>query len=258
MSFFLSMFKSNLRSRLTGWRTWLLLLLLPAITFGAKALLPAEAVSTPVQVGVVLPEEGGGDFWTRLEARSGLVVTFHRADLDQAEQQVAAGRWDCALVLPEDFRERLSRRDTDRIFRLLIGPGSTVYPLVRETAASCLAEEISPGMAEDYLLDSGIVTEERIGSVRSRLEEVLLDQDRVLVSMETADGRPLDPLSLADSGISGLLAGLTAILLTIWALLTAMENLAQQLEGGEPLLRPELLAAALPKQLLASLFLLIL
>ena len=29
MSFFLSMFKSNLRSRLTGWRTWLLLLLLP-------------------------------------------------------------------------------------------------------------------------------------------------------------------------------------------------------------------------------------
>ena len=223
MNFFRTALIGSLRAQFTAWRTWLLMLLLPLTVFGALWALPAEEVSTPVQVGAVLPEEGGEGFWQRLEARSGLVVTFHRADLDQAEQQVAAGRWDCALVLPEDFRERLSRRDTDRIFRLLIGPGSTVYPLVRETAASCLAEEISPGMAEDYLLDSGIVTEERIGSVRSRLEEVLLDQDRVLVSMETADGRPLDPLSLADSGISGLLAGLTAILLTIWALLTAMD-----------------------------------
>ena len=42
------------------------------------------------------------------------------------------------------------------------------------------------------------------------------------------------------------------------ALLTVMENLAQLLEGGAPLLKPELLALALPRELMASLYLLVL
>jgi NTE family protein len=42
------------------------------------------------------------------------------------------------------------------------------------------------------------------------------------------------------------------------ALLTVMENLAQLLEGGDPLLKPELLALALPRELMASLYLLVL
>ena len=50
-------------------------------------------------------------------------------------------------------------------------------------------------------------------------------------------------------------AGLTAEEL---ALLTVMENLAQLLEGGDPLLKPELLALALPRELMASLYLLVL
>lgn len=256
MSFSLTLFKMALLSRLTGWRTWLLLLLLPLATFGARALLPAEEVSTPVQVGVVLPEEGGEDFWARLEARSGLVVTFHRSGLDQAEGQVAAGRWDCALVLPEDFEDRLARLETDGLFTLLIGPGSTVYPMVRETVSACVAELISPGMAEEYLLGSGIVEADQLDNLRPRLYEVLLDQDRVLISMESLDGRPLDPLSLADSGVSNLLAGLTAILLLIWALLAAMDlgrwldspfaRRLRPLRGTTALLLPRLGAAMVP------------
>ena len=172
-----------LRGRLTGWRTWILLALLPLITFGATRLMPPEEVSAPVQVGVVLPEQGGEDFWARLERRSGLVVAFHRTSRSQAERQVAAGRWDCALVLPEDFAQRLARLETAGLFTLLIGPGSTVYPM----------------------------------------EETLLNQERVLVTMETADGAPLDPLTLANSGVSRLSAGLTAILLLLWAMLAAMD-----------------------------------
>lgn len=256
MSFSLTLFKTALLSRLAGWRTWLLLLLLPLATFGARALLPAEEVSTPVQVGVVLPEEGGEDFWARLEARSGLVVTFHRSGLDQAEGQVAAGRWDCALVLPEDFEDRLARLEVDNLFTLVTGPGSAVYPMVRETVSACVAELISPGMAEEYLLDSGIVEADQLDNLRPRLYEVLLDQDRVLISMESLDGRPLDPLSLADSGVSNLLAGLTAILLLIWALLAAMDlgrwldspfaRRLRPLRGTTALLLPRLGAALVP------------
>ena len=256
MNFSLTLFKAALLSRLTGWRTWLLLLLLPAVTFGARALLPAEEVSTPVQVGVVLPEEGGDAFWARLEARSGLVVTFHSADLAYAEGQVAAGRWDCALVLPQDFENRLARLEVDHLFTLLTGPGSAVYPMVRETVSACVAELISPDMAEEYLLDSGIVDADRLDNLRPRLHEVLLDQDRVLISMESLDGRPLDPLSLADSGVSNLLSGLAAILLLIWALLTAMDlgrwldapfaRRLRPLRGTSVLLLPQLGAALVP------------
>ena len=220
MNFSFTLFKTALLSR---WRTGLLLLLLPLTAFGARALLPPEEASAPVQVGVVLPEEGGEAFWARLEQRSGLVAVFRRTGLDRAEREVAAGRWDCALVLPEDFEDRLARLEVDGLFTLVTGPGSAVYPMVRETASACVAELVSPGMAEQYLLDSGIVEADRLEAVRPRLRDVLLDRDRVLVSMETRDGRPLNPLVLADSGVSGLLSGLTAILLLIWALLAAMD-----------------------------------
>ena len=254
MSFFQTAFRCALRAQLSSGRTWLLILLLPLVTFGAARLLPAQEASAPVQVGVVLPEKGGGDFWRRLEARSGLAVTFHTAGRAEAEGQVAAGRWDCALVLPEDFEARLERLEVQNLFTLLVGPGSVVYPMVQETVTACAAECLSPGMAEAYLLSSGIAAEEELEAVRSQLHEVLKEQDRVLVAMETADGRPLDPLVLADSGVNELLSGLTAILLLIWVLLAAMD-LGRWLDSpfarrlaptGRDLLLPRLAAALVP------------
>lgn len=256
MNFFSVFFKSCLRTRLARTRTWLMLFLLPIMGFGALRLLPPEEVSAPVQVGVVLPEEGGGALWARLEERDGLVVSFHRADRTQAERQVAAGRWDCALILPYDVEERLARQDLEELFTLLIGPGSAVYPMVRETVSACVAELVSPAIGENYLLDSGILGEKELPQARSRLQEVLLEPDRVLVSMRTLDGRPLDPIALADNGSARLVSGLTAILLLIWALLTAMDlgrwldspfaRRLVPLRGALPLLLPRLGAALLP------------
>lgn len=256
MSFLWVSLKNALRAQAASWRTWLLLLLLPALTFGARLALPAEEAATPVQVGVVLPARGGEAFWSRLDGRSGLVVTFRQADADQAERQVAAGRWDCALVLPEDFEERLERRDIDELFTLLVGPGSTVYPMVRETVMSCVAELTAPGVAEDYLVDSGILDREGAAEARPRLEETLLDQERVLVSMETVDGRPLDAIALADSGVDGLLSGLTAVVLSVWALFAAMDlgrwldspsaRRLRPLRGAAALLLPRMAGALVP------------
>ncbi|MBD5117596.1 MAG: ABC transporter permease [Clostridiales bacterium] len=256
MSFLWISLKNALRAQAGSWRTWLLLLLLPALTFGARLALPAEEAATPVQVGVVLPARGGEELWNRLDERGGLVVTFCRSDGDQAERQVAAGRWDCALVLPEDFEERLARRDTDELFTLLVGPGSTVYPMVRETVTACVAELTAPGVAEDYLVDSGILDREGAAQARPRLEETLLEQERVLVSMETVDGRPLDPITLADSGVDGLLAGLIAIVLSVWALFAAMDlgrwldspfaRRLRPLRGTTALLLPRMAGALLP------------
>ena len=111
-------------------------------------------------------------------------------------------------------------------------------------------------MAEDYLLDSGILQKGEAEAVRPRLHEVLLDRDRVLVSMETLDGAPLDPIALADSGVSRLTAGVTAIFLLAWSLLAAMDlgrwldspfaRRLAPLRGTSALLMPRLAAAMLP------------
>lgn len=223
MSFLWTGLKNALRAQAGSWRSWVLLALLPLMTFGVGAALPAQEASAPVQVGVVLPRRGGEAFWERLEERGGLVTAFLRAEEDEAVRQVAAGRWDCALVLPEDFEERLARRDTYRLFTLLTGPGSAAYPLVREAAAACVAQLAAPGVAEDYLIDSGVLDPEEAAAARPRLEEELLDQERVLVRMETADGRALAPLEVAQGGVDTLLAGLTAVVLLVWALFTAMD-----------------------------------
>ncbi len=222
MSFFRSFLWESLCTQLTSRRNWALLLLLPLLTFTAARRMPPEEVSAPVQVGVVLPE-GESDFGALLEERSGLVVEFCISSLEEAERRVAAGRWDCALVLPDDFQARLDRRELEGLFTLLIGPSSVVYPLVRETVTACLAQRLSPELAADYLLDSGIAGPEQLDQVRPRLNQVLADPDRVLVSLETVDGSSLDPILLADRGISQLLAGLTAVLLLIWTLFLAMD-----------------------------------
>ena len=64
----------------------------------------------------------------------------------------------------------------------------------------------------------------------------------------------LDSLPKEEAGAAEILRALGKEL----ALLTVMENLAQLIQGGDPLLRPELLALALPRELMASLYLLIL
>ena len=218
--------------------------------------MPVVEAVAPVEVGVVLPQQGGEEFWDRLERRSGLVAAFLRAQADEAERQVAVGRWDCALVLPENFEDRLARRDTDGLFTLLVGPGSTAYPMVRETAAACVAELTAPSVAEDYLVDSGILDKAGAVEVRPRLEKALLDEERVLVVMETADGHSLDPVTVAGQGVDGLLAGLAAIVLSVWALFTAMDlgrwldspfsRRLRPLRGTMGLLLPRLAGALFP------------
>lgn len=222
MRFLLTGTKTALACRMRDWRTWLLLLL-PLMALGVRLALTPEETAAPVRVGVVLPPSGGEDFWARLEQRGGLVTEFVRSDEETAVRQVAAGRWDCALLLPEDFADRLERLDVYHLATLLAGPGSTAYPLVRESAAACLFELMGPGVAERYLLDSGIADEGSIGPMRPRLREQLLERDRVLVTLETADGRRLDPIALTDSGTERLLAGLTAVALLVWTLFTAMD-----------------------------------
>ena len=95
---------------------------------------------------MVLPEEGVESFWQRLERRSGLAVTFYRADRSRAERQVASGQWDCALILPEEIAQGYldQMREKEKLFqirgkRLSVSLGMSSIKSREDSAEECIA-----------------------------------------------------------------------------------------------------------------------
>lgn len=258
MNFVLTDFFTRLALQLRQKRTWLLMLLLPAVVLAAVHWIPPRETAAPVQVGVVAPagDEAGEEYLQRLSLRSGTVVTFIPTEEETARRSVAAGRWDCALILPGDFARRMEELDTRRLITLVTGPASVAYPVVQETAAACLAEQLSPDMAREYLLESGIVTEEQLPALAEQLEATLPEEQRVLIHLETLDGQELAAEGLGGRGMSGILAGVVVIVLLIWVMFAAMDlggwletPFALRLRGMTPvtvMLLPRMAAALIP------------
>lgn len=210
MRFLWTQFVCTLSLRLKNWKNLLVLALLPAMILGVTALIPRTEVSTPVTVGVALPEEGGADFWALLSRQNNGILTFVEAEPEIIDRNVASGQWDCGLILEEDFDELLEELDTRRLITLRISGGSAVYPLVQESVSACLAQLAGPYIAREYLLESGIVSQEQMPQVQTRLEESLGESDRVLVNMQSLDGKALELPELTRRGTERFLCWLIA------------------------------------------------
>ena len=258
MKFLLISFLTQLSVQLRRRRTWLLMVLLPALTLGITALVPAREAAAPVQVGVVVPagDAMGAEYLQRLCLRSGTVVTFLPTDEETARANVAAASFDCAIVLPEDFSQRLEAMDTRRILTLLTGPASVVYPVVQETAAACLTEQLTGQIAREYLLDASIVTRERYEALGESLDTVLPPEQRILIELETLDGSTLEVEALGQRSLNRILSGVLAVLLLVWAMFAAMDQgtwlespFARRLWGIKPvtaMLLPRIAAGLCP------------
>lgn len=223
MRYIISGIRSSLISRLKSPKLWIALGIVLLVVAAVNAF-PAEEASAPVQVGIVLPEEGGEAFWSLLEERSGTVLTFHKTDADTVDRNIAAGKWDCGIILAEDFARCVETVNMNRAFTIRIGEGSAVYPLVREVIAACAAQLISPYIAEEYMLQTGIVeSEEVLEQLRPQLTQVLDESKRVNVILSTPDGEPLEPIELADRGVDLILCWVVSAVLLVWLLLCATD-----------------------------------
>lgn len=222
MRYLLLAFGTELRRCLRRRRFWAFLLLAAAAA-AALRLVPWQGEEGLVTVGVVLPQGEGEEFWARLEERGGQLVYFCPADEEEVVRQVSTSRWDCGLILREDFDRRLEEGDYRGLVTLVTGPGSTVYPLVRETVTAVLLELAAPGIAGDYLADRLGVSDEELTALAPRLEEILPQEQRVAVVAETADGRAMEPLELAGAGMDQAVRGVLAVVLLIWALSAAVD-----------------------------------
>ena len=257
MNFLFVSFWAAFKEQRKSLRTWIFALLLPLLTGLLVWQLQPSATGGAVTVGVYIPESANGEaYWQLLEQRSGSTVSFVQADPDTLNGMVAAGVWDCGLILSEDFETKANELNTKGLIRLVISDGSTAYPLVQETASACLLEYIGPTIAQQYLLDSGIATEETLPSMEGRIHETLPEEERTAVKMETIDGKPLDSSSLTSNTLQRLLRGIIAVLLLLWALFlsedlgrwgrTAAARRLAPLRGAGWLLLPRALAATLP------------
>ncbi len=170
-----------------------------------------------------------------------------------------------AYAFPAGEEERLRLRygpALEELCRRLLEPlGEKARSAVEGAALARLRGDLRRRrMKADLLLAAAETAGELLGldpTRRYTMEEFSAALgERVRVERGKSGERDLTPDTLPKEG-AGLGEALAALGKEL-ALLTVMENLAQLLEGGEPLLRPELLAIALPRELLASLFLLIL
>lgn len=169
----------SLRTQLRSARFWLALLLALAAGLLARTGMQPVEGNGAVEVGVAVVE-GSESFWASLERRSSALVRFVQTDEPTARAKVASSQWDCALLLPEDFGERLETGERYGLITLLTGPGSTVYPLVQEAVSAALLEQTSNRIASDYLHSSGITGEVDLPEVQ-----------QVRLEMETLSGQPL-------------------------------------------------------------------
>lgn len=249
MKYMWNSFLLALSLQLRSWKTWILFLLLPGVTWMLSAALPAQAIVSPVQVGVCLPEQGAEVFWESLERKSGTVTTFIPAEEETIIGKVSTGQWDCGIVLPQDFSDRVEDMDTDELVQLYIGEASTVYPVVREIVAACLIDVLGEGIAREYLEEESFLKQEL------RVEPLPME-DRVGIRMSTLDGRELNVLQMSENTSGRVIMGIVAIVLTIWMCLSAVD-LGRWLEQPgvvrfAPLrtttqrLLPQILASALP------------
>lgn len=225
MMFVITGICTTLCLRLRSFRGWAAVLLLPMLAAAALVLIPGQEAAAPVQVGVCLPRRGGEAFREALEARSGTVMEFIFADEARIDRNVAAGRWDCGLILAEDFDDRLEDLETDRLITLRVSSGSVVYPLVRETVSACVAELVSPYIALDYLSDNEILPDSSF-----RLE-TLGTADRVTVRLTDPEGRILEPAALAARTRNTVALWLVSAVILVRMLLAATD-LGKWLERG--------------------------
>ena len=222
--YFFTLLGNFLRCRIRQWKTWLLFLLLPGIALAAGFATEAEPTA-PVTVGVVLPEDGAEEFWDLLENQNSDLLSFVQTDAETLDRNVAAGKWDCGLILPEDFEERIEELDFDRLITLRISSGSAVYPLVQESVSSCLARLATPIIAWDYLTENQIVGADDYDRMEERLAQLRGETQKIGIRLSTSDASSLSVPQILEEGSQRFLFWLISAVILIRMLFASADLL---------------------------------
>ena len=218
MMYFLYALKTELYLRLRSRGSHVFFLLAGALTLW-MLLFPGVESRTTVQVGVVLPDNGGEEFLSLLQENSGGLVEYISVSEDTLDIKILSGEWDCGFVLSEDFEKNLKKLELRRLITMKTGPASTVYPIIQESVSACIMELVSPYVAESYLKSQNLDPQLLKESVQRWNQE----DGWVQVHMETEHGEPLQPLQVYTTVKNRIFTGILAILCLSWGLYLAAD-----------------------------------
>jgi len=216
MRFFWNAFCLELKRQFCSVRGLLVLILLPALTLALQKALPDSAVSTPLVVAFVAEDEAGEDLYEILCENENSAVGFTLETADDGRNKVATGIYDCAIVCGEDFGEKLQAGETEKLIRVVISDNSVAYTVVEEAVAAAVIRLSAPMEAERYLLKKDIITETMVPGLQSRLNETLLDEERVHVLVRNENKEDLTVSAVAHNTLRRLLILPSLLILPVW------------------------------------------
>lgn len=159
-------------------------LLLPVLLLVALGLFRPKADESTLLVGIY-PQTPSAKTELFMEALSEIQnppVSFVRAEsLSQLEDLVAAARWECGYILPADFDARLASGEFEQIITRVTSPATTMEMLSNTSVSAALLSLATQQVAEGYLDEAGIVSEEEFLSL---LESGRIDAPPFFASFE--------------------------------------------------------------------------
>ena len=195
------------------------LLLLPAAVLLWGVLFPPETLEQPVEVGLCPPQQSSATAQALCGALledTGGYVRFVVSDPDTARERVAAGIWDCAFVLAEDFDAVLDRGGAP--IRVVVSQGSVLSGPAREAVACALLQVRAADLTGEYLAGSGLMAD---GEEAVRQVAEMLHNDRPMTVIRV--GGAAQGTALAQTTAAPLVRGLAALLLLCCALMAGAE-----------------------------------
>ena len=193
------------------------LLLFPAAVLLWGLLLPPDTLAQPIEVGLSPPQQPSRiaqALCEELLADSQGYVRFVSSDPDTARMRVAAGVWDCAFLLSEDFDAALARGNPP--IQAVLSQSSVLSGPAQEAVAAALLRVYSADLAGEYLAGSGLMPDAQAAA--AQVAEMLHNDSPMTVIRVGGDTQAAP--TLAQSTAAPLLRGLAGLLLLSNALLT--------------------------------------
>lgn len=240
MSFFAAALALQLKRLLWRPATAVCLLALPALVLAVGLFLP-RAAHTPVLVGVLLPKNSrqGAVIWQSLESASHQNIQFlASADEGQLKALVAAGRWECGYLLPENLDKRLETGQLARLVTRVDSPATSLGGVLDWSVAAAILNSYAPTLANKSLAAAGVLPKEGAALYESLAAKLFAPQ--ALLKMDVV---PVNTTSVPTVGgalltAASLVRGVVALLLLVFSCLCAVWFADDRQTGFFQRLRP--------------------
>ena len=240
MKFFAIAFALQLKRLLRRPATAVCLLALPVLVLAMGLFLPRSA-QTPVLVGVLLPNNSrhGAVIWQSLRSASNQDIQFlAAADKGQLKALVAAGRWECGSLLPDDLDKRLENGQLARLVTRVDSPATSLGGMLDWSVAAAILDSYAPTLANKGLAAAGVLPKEEAAQHERLAAKLFAPQVLLKINVVPVNATSVPTVGGALLTAASLARGVVALLLLVFSSLCAVWFSGDRQTGFFQRLRP--------------------